>query len=414
MKKNDFISSFNKVIKVLVTTSTFPRWANDSAPRFILDICKSLEMHGGCECLVLCPHEKRAKIKETLEGINVKRYRYMFSSLEKISGLGIISKIKKNKFQILLIPFFLFFQFFSTLVTVIKFRPDVILANWIIPQGIVGALIIKIFPMIKLIVYSHGGDSLLLKKNIFLKKISEFACKKSDKIITVNHSIKNMLIDMINISSKRISVISMGVTDSFINSDDLPIPERDDKISLLFIGRLVEKKGIIYLLEAMKNIVTLFPDAELNIIGDGIEINKLIRFVETNELENNVNFLGSMEHSLLRSHYKKALIFIAPSIDANDDMEGLPTTILEAMSLRIPVITTNAGGITDVIEDKITGILTPQKDSKILSENIIDLIKDKNLQEKIKRKAYKKIIENYTYRIIGGKLKKEIYRLFER
>jgi glycosyltransferase involved in cell wall biosynthesis len=371
-------------------------------------------MHGGCECLVLCPHEKRAKIKETLEGINVKRYRYMFSSLEKISGLGIISKIKKNKFQILLIPFFLFFQFFSTLVTVIKFRPDVILANWIIPQGIVGALIIKIFPMIKLIVYSHGGDSLLLKKNIFLKKISEFACKKSDKIITVNHSIKNMLIDMINISSKRISVISMGVTDSFINSDDLPIPERDDKISLLFIGRLVEKKGIIYLLEAMKNIVTLFPDAELNIIGDGIEINKLIRFVETNELENNVNFLGSMEHSLLRSHYKKALIFIAPSIDANDDMEGLPTTILEAMSLRIPVITTNAGGITDVIEDKITGILTPQKDSKILSENIIDLIKDKNLQEKIKRKAYKKIIENYTYRIIGGKLKKEIYRLFER
>ena len=120
--------------KVLVFTSTFPRWKNDTDPPFVFELCKRLtdefEIH------VLTPHYPGAKYEEIFGEITVKRFRYFLPKFEKLAGsVGILPTLRRNKFYLLMLPFFILAGFVSLLTYTRKIKPDLIHAHWIIPQG---------------------------------------------------------------------------------------------------------------------------------------------------------------------------------------------------------------------------------------------------------------------------------------
>lgn len=380
--------------KLLVTASTFPRWEGDTEPRFVLDLCKS--MTEWFDVTVLAPCAPGAKEKETLEGVKVIRYHYFpIHSWETLCAPGaILPRIQEKKIRIFLVPFL----FLSLYLHLLKLEPyyDVVNAHWLIPQGIVQS-----FLKIPYVVSGHGGDITSLNKGI-IRKLKIRCLKKAKHVIVISEFSREKVQELIpNIQP---SIISMGVNVSqFGRQNHMPnYFGQGDKKVVLFVGRLVEIKGVNYLIEAMRNV-----DAMLVIAGDGPIRDKLEK--QAADMGEKVKFLGSKTHHELKTIYASADIFVSPSVTLNDGAkEGVPTTIMEAMASGLVVVASDSGGISQVVKDEINGLLCEERNSSMLARKINLLLTDndmygklcKNSLERIKECDYHSIAAKYA-KILG-------------
>lgn len=388
-------------MNVLVTATTFPKSMSDGSPRFVYDLCMALAERKNIHPIILVPHSKGASTNENMDGLTVFRYRYSFSNFELISGNGIVVKIKKNKFLIFLVPFLLLFQISHSMYLIKKYDIDVVLANWIIPQGLIAVILKKLMwkRRLKVVMISHGGDAALLKKNIILQRLASYILKRADAVVAVSHFIKNRLAEFTN-TPKDISVISMGVnTDMFHNK--LSDIDREKSYDVIFIGRLEPKKGISYLIEAIGKLKKR-PDIRVVIVGDGSQKEELSDLVLSNGLQHNIEFTGSLSHRQVGQYLAKSKIFAAPSINLSDDTEGMPTVLLEAMAAGIPIVTTDAGGISDVVINNYNGLVVEQRSTEELAKKILLLLENPELGVELVQNGVKHV-EQFTYKNISKK-----------
>lgn len=374
--------------KLLVTASTFPRWEGDTEPRFVLDLSKQLKKY--FDVTVLAPAAPGAKEKEILEGVKVLRYHYFpIHKWETLCYPGaIVPRIKEKKIRVLLVPFLfagLFFKLFR-----IKSHFDCVHAHWIIPQGIVQS-----FVGMPYIVTGHGGDVTSLNKGI-IKKLKFRCLVKAKKITVVSNALKKEVEALCH--RNDVKIISMGCdttrfdkkyrVENYFHQGEKPV--------VLFVGRLAEKKGVTYLIEAMKNI-----DAKLVIVGDGPLKNDLMQ--QAAPQKDKICFMGSRTHEELIKIYASADVFVAPSITAADgDKEGLGLVLLEAMASGLPVIGSNSGGIPEIVHDGKNGFLTREKDSKAIAQKVNVLLTNREEYEKMSENAVLTAKE-YDYKVLGKK-----------
>lgn len=380
--------------KLLVTASTFPRWAHDTEPRFILDLCKALSTF--YEITVLVPNTPGALDEEVIEGIHVRRYHYFpIHKWETLCYPGaIVPRIKEKKIRALLVPFLFISLFFN--IYKYKDQYDLVHSHWLIPQGIIQAFFKKPY-----LVTGHGADVTSLNKGV-VKYLKLRCLKKAKSITLVSNQLREELlrVDAFNLQNikEKIKVVSMGVNikdfgenyriENFFNQGNSKV--------VLFVGRLAEKKGVSYLIEAMRNV-----DAILIIVGDGPLREQLKN--QSLEYKEKVVFLGPKSHEDLKNIYASADIFVAPSITAKDgDKEGFGLVILEAMASGLPVVGSNSGGIPTIIKDGINGFLTEEKNSMDISEKINILLNNPNLYEKMCIAAINSA-QQYDYKVIAEK-----------
>ena len=172
----------------------------------------------------------------------------------------------------------------------------------------------------------------------------------------------------------------------------------NSRISILSIGRLVEKKGFPYLIEAISFVKdTLDLGFIVTIVGDGPERKNLEQLVADLNLESWIVFKEFLPTGEIKEQYGQADIFVLPSIVAdNGDQDGIPNVILEAMSMGLPVISTNISGISEVICDGVDGLLMPPNDSQALASAIVKLCQDTQLRKKLGENARKKITVHFN------------------
>lgn len=370
--------------KLLVTGSTFPRWANDTEPRFILDYAKAMTKY--YDVTVLVPGAVGAKEEEELEGVHVIRYHYFpIHKFETLCYPGaIVPRIKQKKVRILLVPFLLL-----SLHHQLKKRSkefDVVHAHWLIPQGIM-QMSVKDTPYI---VTGHGGDVTSLNKGIL--KSMKLKCLERAKAITV---VSDALQDYVKqlYPNQKTSIIPMGCDVSRFSSEHRKenfFGQGDRKV-VLFVGRLAEKKGVTYLIDAMKKV----DNAVLVIVGKG-DLEPGLR-QQAEALGDKVVFAGPKTHDELPEIYASADVFVAPSVTAADgDKEGFGLVILEAMASGVPVVASRSGGIVDIVKDEENGLLCDEKDVEKLSVNISRVLEDEALSAKLKTAAGH-TVEQYSY-----------------
>ncbi len=370
--------------KLLVTGSTFPRWANDTEPRFILDYAKAMTKY--YDVTVLVPGAVGAKEEEELEGVHVIRYHYFpIHKFETLCYPGaIVPRIKQKKIRILLVPFLLL-----SLHHQLKKRSkefDVVHAHWLIPQGIM-QMSVKDTPYI---VTGHGGDVTSLNKGIL--KSMKLKCLERAKAITV---VSDALQDYVKqlYPNQKTSIIPMGCDVSRFSSEHRKenfFGQGDRKV-VLFVGRLAEKKGVTYLIDAMKKV----DNAVLVIVGKG-DLEPGLR-QQAKALGDKVVFAGPKTHDELPEIYASADVFVAPSVTAADgDKEGFGLVILEAMASGVPVVASRSGGIVDIVKDEENGLLCDEKDVEKLSVNISRVLEDEALSAKLKTAAGH-TVEQYSY-----------------
>lgn len=190
--------------------------------------------------------------------------------------------------------------------------------------------------------------------------------------VAVSNAIKRRAVEF-GLPEKSISVCNIGVDINRFSSPLQPVDQRSRKI--LFVGRLVEKKGCHILLEAFAQVRRKLPDVELVVVGDGPLREALIE--QAAELNVPVIFSGSLPISQVKQHMDQARVLCMPSITAeNGDAEGLGTVLLEAQASGLPVITSAHGGAQEGIVQGETGFAFDERNISALRECLVKLLTD--------------------------------------
>jgi colanic acid/amylovoran biosynthesis glycosyltransferase len=230
-----------------------------------------------------------------------------------------------------------------------------------------------------LAVIFHGDDM-----SRALKDASDDAYRtvfeEADLLLPISHFWRRRLIEM-GAPPDRVAVHRMGVdTDRLAFA---PRPPGGERLRVLTIGRLVEKKGTEWLLRAMHMFGRIAPgsDAELAIVGDGPLRPELEALANRLGLSDRVAFRGALPHSEISEELSRADVFALPSVVAVDgDMEGIPVSIMEAMASGVPVIATRHSGIPELIEDGRSGLLADERDPHGLAVRLARMAREPELR----------------------------------
>lgn len=392
---------YNK--NILVTATTFPRWKNDTEPNFVFVLSKLLASHGH-KVVALVPHFHKAKKYEVIGNVKIYRFSYFFPyKLQKVCYEGgIFGNFKKYRIALFQLPLLIAFEFLNMAKLIKKEKIDIIHAHWILPQGFLAYLCKKLFK-VPYVVTAHAGDIFPLKSKFF--RFLSYLAVKNSNFCTANSIYTKKELKKIP-TGKNIKIIPMGVDLSLFTQKNQNINLRRKldikKEFILSVGRLAEKKGIKYLIMAMKDVIKKFPEAKLVVVGDGPERKNLEHLAKELKLQNNIIFMGSVENKYLPEFYATADLFVGPSIvTKSGDTEGLGIVFLEALASRTCVVGSDVGGIPDIIEHNKTGLLVRQKDSKQLSDSIIKLLRNEKLRKSLALNGQRKVKEIYSWNLIG-------------
>lgn len=385
-------------LTVLVLATTFPRWENDTVPQFVYNLSQELTKRG-FNVVVLAPHHPGAKHNESLSGINIYRYPYFLpKKYQKLCyGGGILESIKSSFLATFQIPLLVISLLLHTIWIIMKEDIDVINSHWIVPNGIVASFLSR-FLGIPHVMSLHAGGVLGLQKLPFHSSISNFVYSESEIILPVSNHIKNNFVSMLDKPKidieKKTQIQPMGAYISDYqeyNKETIRMEKGLENKSVgLFVGRIAEKKGIEYLIEAAEKIQETHNSFRLFIVGTGPleeEIQYLIRKSEAADI---IEMTGWVSEEELNRLYTCSDFVFVPSIEAESgDTEGMPTVIAEAFASSNPVIASNVGGIGDVVSDGRNGYLVTQKRPDQIANRTDLLISDKKHQKRLAINALK-------------------------
>ncbi|BAL81657.1 glycosyltransferase [Caldisericum exile] len=229
------------------------------------------------------------------------------------------------------------------------------------------------------------------------KPIDMFVYSRYKKIICVSDLVKKKLIDYIPELADKTTVIKNAIP----VKDE--IGEQKHKIyDVLFVGRLEKAKGVDVLIKAIYEIKSKYSlNLAVALIGDGSLKSDYEKLVKELNLESSIKFLGIRRD--VEALMRMSKIFVLPSL-----WEGLPMVLLEAMANGIPIIATKVGGIPEVIEDGVNGLLVDQESSTELGEKIVYLLNSSAYGEQLSKNAFGKVKREYSIEAYT----KEMLRLY--
>lgn len=388
-----------KRIKVLLLSTDFPTYPDE--PRGTIIYRFSLWMKKkGCDIVVIAPHRPFSPLVYNISSINVIRFPFFFP-LEKetlTSGSGIFFEFKKNISNKIQLFFLLIAEWVMVTLLIIKERPDIIHSQWIIPHGLIGGILGYLF-RIPHITSLHGTDITIAFKNpIFLItiKIASFF----SSIITANSSYTLQLMSQLSKKGdKGVIRIPMGFDSNIFKSYELNkdvVNNKEKEVIILFVGRLIPWKGIQTLIKSYTYILKYNINAQLIIIGSGPIKEELETEIRWKNL-NSIRFIDYLPIQELYDWYQKADIFVLPSININGETEGLGLVLLEAMASGVPVIGSNTGGIPDIIEDGVNGLLVPPGDPEALADAIVRILENPEIADRFREAGLKTVHERFSW-----------------
>ncbi|MFC4768597.1 glycosyltransferase [Effusibacillus consociatus] len=201
-----------------------------------------------------------------------------------------------------------------------------------------------------------------------LKRLFE----EGEAFTVTSNNMKKILLNY-GCPKEKIVVHHSGIDVERFRFQQRTMPE-DGKIILLSVGRLVEKKGMKYLIDAFCRVQKIYPNIRLRIAGDGPLRNKLMKQVKSLKLNDKVKFLGEVSHDQVVKEMLEAHVFVLASVTGKyGNQEGIPNVLKEAMATGLPVVSTSHAGIPELVRDKKSGYLVPERDSTALADRILHL-----------------------------------------
>lgn len=238
-----------------------------------------------------------------------------------------------------------------------------------------------------LVLTNHGLISqtapMWLQK-VFNPTVGRYTFELADRVLCYTETDRDRLRD--RGVTTDISIVHNGIDcDQFS-----PISQMERKDQVLFVGRLKEGKGAHHLIKAFNEVVEEKPSYSLKLIGDGPMRSELECLTEEYSISESVHFLGELDNEVLIRHYNESDVFALPSRS-----EGLPRTVLEAMSCETPVVTSKLPQLKPIVDG--AGILVPPNDPSELTRAILELLADPELRAQLGRSGRERVKQNYSW-----------------
>lgn len=349
---------------------------------YVQNLCKHLVEHGHEIHIITSDFPKETQLKLS-DGITIDRYPVVLRILRN-PIIPDIYKIRKrlNEFDVVHVH-----------------------NEHSFPAMIMAFLRIKYkFP---LIITQHGqlifGNFFLdLIEKIYTQSIGKFIFRRADKIICLSNSDKKYVSKFIN-KMEKIEVMPNAIDKnllSTVNKNSIDLISKygiKEKKIVLFVGQLIKRKGVDYLIKAIPHILKKSQKRNFVflIIGTGDFLNTVRQIAENLKVTDFIIFTNNVSFSELIQAYECSDVYVLPSLS-----EGLPTTILEAMYFGLPVVATDIPGVRDHF--KHYALLVPPKDEKKLADAIVQIINNVELA-KTKSIEGKNLIETkYTWEIVAN------------
>jgi len=359
-------------LRVLVTTSTLPIRESGGQARFVLDLAQAIASTD-VEVTILAPHSPFAPRRERLGDVAVRRFRYFIpASLQRLAyGPGMRENLRRSRLARFQVPFFMLSSTLAVVWTALKLKADVVNAHWLVPQGLAAALGLRPFG-IPIVLHVHAADVYMLGSARWGRPIARFVVSSSATVFADGSHVRDSLDRLLGYESKAV-LRPMGVwVDQFQGGQALDRPDGLPDRYIVFVGRLVEKKGVEFLIRAMPLVRELMPELELVIVGDGPLREPLSNLAQHQGMSPVIHFLGALNHDEVARLMRGADVVCVPSIvDSKGETEGMPTVVLEAMAAGARVVGSAVDGIPDVIRDTANGWLVEQKNPQALADGIV-------------------------------------------
>jgi glycosyltransferase involved in cell wall biosynthesis len=394
--------------RILFLTSSAPRFPGDPTAPFILNMAHDLRALEW-DVTILAPHAPGLKTLETIDGVVIRRFRYLWpAAWQKLCyNGGVAVNLKRSKLKALAIPFFVAAEFLGALSLLLRERPTIVHSHWIIPQGVVGQALG--FAGVHHVISVHGADIYGFRGRP-LSAIKRWALHRCDHVITNSTSTKAEVEALCQ--PRALSVIPTGTTPYARNIENprqgAALADPDTK-TVLFVGRLIEAKGVRYLIEALPSILARRP-VKLLIVGDGPERAELEKHARSLNVQDDAEFVGSVPHSDIYDYFSRADVFVGPSITIPGEWtEAQGNTFVEALFARVPVVASRVGGIPDAIIHERTGLLVDERAPDQIAQAVLRVLSDSRLADALKDAGYQHAADNFS-RFVSARKIDAVYR----
>lgn len=387
-------------VRILYIVTAFPRRSDDVITPWMSETIARLRTIG-IEVEVLAP-SYRGLQDQVIDGVPVHRFRYAPVSLETLThDQTTPDRIRQRPLYLTLVPFYILAGTAAAVRLGRSGRFDVVHAFWPLPHGIFGIVAARISG-IPLVSTFFGVELTWVRRQLpFLAPLIRSIIRRSDAVTVISSHTASEV--------RRVEAEAVVHTIPFGAAVEPRLESngtgRTGDFTLLFVGRLVERKGVRVLLEALSRL-DRSAGVRVRIVGDGPLRPELVRTAEDLGLGNVVDFTGFVSDEELGAEFDRCDALVLPAIeDSKGDVEGLGVVLIEALLHGKPVIASRSGGIPDIVEDGATGLLVTPGDPEELATAIARLRDDPSFARELAERGRQFVSEKFSWDRVVGQLR---------
>jgi glycogen synthase len=242
--------------------------------------------------------------------------------------------------------------------------------------------------------------------------LEEKMAQKAKLIVAVSKYSMGRILESYDVDNSKVRVVPNGVDPEKFKPQDRDVARQHLGLSnepcVLFVGSLIPRKGLQFLIKAAEKIVNQRPQTKFLIVGEGPLKNQLQALISTQDLLGNFKFIGNLKDKQLSDVYNCADVFALPSIQ-----EGQGIVLLEAEASTVPVVAFEVGGISEAVRNGETGYLVNFGNTEEFADSIIRLLSDRALHDKMGLNGRRFVLENYTWDICAQRMLKVYHEALE-
>lgn len=368
--------------KLVVLTSTLPRWKGDATTTFVLDHTIMLAPYFK-DVYIIAPHAKSSKtIEKMAPNTTIKRVRYFLPTGQEniFYDGGAADKVSASPLYILKVGLYSIGVFWE----ILKNRPGnrmIINANWLIPQGLIAVMVKMVFRRTIIVTTARGADVYTMNGRLprFLKKI---VLQRSDAVVVNSEDLRKACR---KIYKREYYKQPTGFDDKLFKPKRTSTYRKDKNNNFVIVsaGRLTEGKGFPIIVDALEKLKKEGLKVQLKIAGDGPDRLLLEEIIKKKGLQKEVEMLGWISAERIKEIYQKADLYVGAAKEAkNGWREAFGNVYTEAMACGTPVIVTTAAGASEVVENGVNGIVIKPDSYEEIVKNVKALYLDpKSLRE---------------------------------